>query len=681
LKHTDETFKEWSSMRKTQGDKREGAAELTVSLILIAPFKSFAERFEDTFHEHNARHVSAPYEVYKYDLSTLVASGAEEIKSIDLDCDVVIARGFTAADLAGRNTYIPVVEVAVEATDILDRMVEARRLFPERKIAVVGSSNMVMGVERISALSGIEARAFTCEDRNQIEKIVHYLAHSGFGVVIGGVRTIDYARNMGMEALLLESSREAMWHAITQAKKYAYINRKERERRHSLSTVLNQTNEGIIFLNSEHKIDVFNMAASRILGIQANRALGKRIDQIIPGPQFTGFLSNSKVQKDEIIELGKARLAISKSPVYILGDRIGTVITFQDETHIQHLESRVRVHQHAHGLVARHTFDNILGTSQPIKSAVRMAKQYSQVDSNVIITGQTGTGKEIFAQSIHNHSSRRDGPFVAVNCAALPESLLESELFGYVEGAFTGAAKGGKAGLFELAHRGTIFLDEISEMPPLLQGHLLRVVQEKEIRRLGHDRVIPIDVRIIAAANRDLASLVKSGQFRSDLYYRLHILHLHLPTLDERKTDIPLMVEHWIRWYSRVFGFFDVRVTEEAKQALAGYTWPGNLRQLMGVCEQLVVLHQRGTIAAESVHAVLGGDHVSGINRIAPDPETMVPSETRGYQAQRPQDKEQSEREKILSVLQLCANNRTLAARMLGVSRTTLWRHMQRLEI
>ena len=681
MKHNDDSFEEYTRMSKHERDHREGSSELAVRLILIAPFKSFADRFEATFHEHNARHVSAPYEIYKYDLNTLIAEGAEEIKSIDLDCDVVIARGFTAADLASRNTYIPVVEVAVEATDILDRMVEARRLFPDSKIAVVGSSNMVMGIERISTLSGIEARAFTCEDREEIEKIVHNLARSNYGVVIGGVRTIDYARNMGMEALLLESSREAMWHAITQAKKYAYINRKERERRHSLSTVLNQTNEGIIFLNREHKIDVFNMAASRILGIQSNRALGKRIDQILPSPQFTGFLSNSKVQKDEIIELSKARLAISKSPVYILGDRIGTVITFQDETHIQHLESRVRVHQHAHGHVARHTFDDILGTSQPIRSAVRMAKQYSQVDSNVIITGQTGTGKEIFAQSIHNHSSRRDGPFVAVNCAALPESLLESELFGYVEGAFTGAAKGGKAGLFELAHRGTIFLDEISEMPPLLQGHLLRVVQEKEIRRLGHDRVIPIDVRIIAAANRDLASLVKAGQFRSDLYYRLHILHLHLPTLDERKDDIPLMVEHWVRWYSREFGFYDGRVTEEARHALAAYSWPGNLRQLMGVCEQLVVLHQKDTIDAESVHAVMGGDHGAGMNKIAPDPESIAPSDIRGFKPVLPQDKEHFEREKILSVLQLCANNRTLAARMLGVSRTTLWRHMQKLEI
>ncbi len=223
----------------------------------------------------------------------------------------------------------------------------------------------------------------------------------------------------------------------------------------------------------------------------------------------------------ELQQIGSTSIVTNRVPIVVDGEVMGVVATFQDVEKFQRMEASVRKKLRAKGHVAKFRFEDIIGTSQAIMNAIGTAKLYARVNSTLLLLGESGTGKELFAQSIHNSSERRDNPFVAVNCAALPGSLLESELFGYVEGAFTGARKGGSPGLFEMAHTGTIFLDEISEMQPNLQALLLRVLQEKEVTRIGGDSVIPVDVRIIAATNRDLYAMVEKGLFREDLYYRL----------------------------------------------------------------------------------------------------------------------------------------------------------------
>lgn len=238
------------------------------------------------------------------------------------------------------------------------------------------------------------------------------------------------------------------------------------------------------------------------------------------------------------------------------------------------------------GHIAKHYFDDIIHESEVVKRTIDIAKSYSDVDSNILIIGETGTGKEMYSQSIHNHSSRKNKPFVAINCAALPESLLESELFGYAEGAFTGAMKGGKQGIFELAHQGTLFLDEIGEISPSLQSRLLRVLQEREVMRIGDDKVIPVDVRIIAATNKNLLEMVKNNEFREDLYYRLSVLDLHLPSLREYKDDIPLLVHHFVRSFTKNE---PVQITDEAMERLKQEQWEGNIRQLQNFCELMLV--------------------------------------------------------------------------------------------
>ena len=378
----------------------------------------------------------------------------------------------------------------------------------------------------------------------------------------------------------------------------------------------------------------------------------------------------------ELIRYNETNLAMNIVPIRLKSQRFGTVFTFQDVTQIQEMENKIRKEIYHRGHVAKHTFKDIDGGSKEIAHVIEIAKRFSKVDSNILLLGETGTGKELFAQSIHNFSHRKKGPFVAVNCAALPESLLESELFGYAEGAFTGAAKGGKPGLFELAHKGTIFLDEISEISPKLQGRLLRVLQEREIMRLGHDRVIPVDIRIVSATNKNLHALVKDGNFREDLYYRLDILKIELPPLRERREDIVPLAEHIIAGFCAQFGKANIPLSPAAKVRLQDCQWMGNIRELSNMCERLVVLNQKGTIDEGDVLAVLprmdGGSTSdrAGQARESQETDDEFDEQVRGL-----------EKERIKTVLKKMGNHKIRASKHLGVSRTTLWRRMKELDM
>ncbi|MFY9324558.1 MAG: sigma 54-interacting transcriptional regulator [Syntrophomonadaceae bacterium] len=305
----------------------------------------------------------------------------------------------------------------------------------------------------------------------------------------------------------------------------------------------------------------------------------------------------------------------------------------------------------------------IIGSSPIISELRNTLLEIAASPSSVLITGESGTGKELFAQAIHYCSKRAKGPFIKLNCAAIPESLLESELFGYVEGAFTGARRGGRTGKFELANEGTIFLDEIGDMPLTMQAKLLRVVQEKEIERIGDDRPTAIDVRIISATNKDLSALISQNRFRLDLYYRLNVVNLHIPALRERKEDIPLLTSHFIQELNRKLGRQIRDVDEAAMSLLMQYHWPGNVRELINVLEKTM----------NFCHSpVLRPEHLATYLR----QQTSVPYETSklslktGLLA--------TEYEQIRAALKASRGKRQQAAKILGVSRTTLYRLMKK---
>ncbi len=316
--------------------------------------------------------------------------------------------------------------------------------------------------------------------------------------------------------------------------------------------------------------------------------LGKSLTDVFPELSAIEDVLKTRTNRyNQIMQLKKVVVTANISMLEIENQAVGVICSFQDITKLQNLEKKIRYEMNKKGLVAKFKFNDIIAADSIMKDTMARAVKIGMSDSTAIIYGESGTGKEMMAQSIHNISDRKDEPFVAINCAALTERLLESELFGYEEGSFTGARKGGKPGLFELAHGGTIFLDEINSVSLNLQSKLLRVLEEKEVMRIGSDYVIPLDVRILTAANESLKDKIEDGSFRRDLFYRLNILELHIPPLRQRKKDILPLFKHYLHEFAE-----DGQVPEissEFEEKLVLYSWPGNVRELKNIAKLCVI--------------------------------------------------------------------------------------------
>ncbi len=354
--------------------------------------------------------------------------------------------------------------------------------------------------------------------------------------------------------------------------------------KNQMEIVLDEIDDGVLITDIEHNILYCNKATYKILGLSQEEIKNNNIMKIIPEKSLSEIIHLERFG-NVLVKLKQKNKSfiITKRPIKDYEIEGGYVIILKDITEIENLEKYLRTELVKKGYVTKYTFNSIVGNSKIIKSCIDKAKKIAQNDSTVLIYGETGTGKELFAQSIHNESKRKNNPFVALNCASLPTQLLESELFGYEEGAFTGAKKGGKKGLFELAHNGTIFLDEIGDMPLSIQVKLLRVLQEKEVMRIGGNSIIPVNVRVIAATNKELDLLAKQDQFRKDLYYRLSVFDLELPPLRERKSDIPSLIKDMLD--NMEMG--DKEIDNDLMYILINHTWEGNIRELRNCIEYL----------------------------------------------------------------------------------------------
>ncbi len=368
-----------------------------------------------------------------------------------------------------------------------------------------------------------------------------------------------------------------------------------------LASVLDNAYEGIVVVDEQGIVTMFNQAYSDFLGVPAEEVIGHRVQEVIENTRMhivvqTGQAEIRQVQRIKGHDMVCDRIPIKK------GDRVVAAVgkvLFRDvseldamlqqtrrlQSELEYYKEELKRHQGT-----RYSLENIIGDGQTMLTLKELAQRVAWSNSTIFLRGESGTGKELFAHAIHNASSRVSGPFINVNCAALPENLLESELFGYQEGAFTGARKGGKVGKFELANGGTIFLDEIAEMPTNMQAKLLRALQEKEIERLGGTRPLKIDVRVIAATHRNLEEMVAAGQFREDLFYRLNVITLDIPPLRERREDIPALVAHLVEKLARNLGFGKKKVDPSTMQILKTHRWPGNVRELENVLERALNL-------------------------------------------------------------------------------------------
>jgi PAS domain S-box-containing protein len=566
--------------------------------------------------------------------------------------DVIIARGGTAEAIRKAGLPVSLVEIPYAGFDLIRAVKDAMRY--GSVIGIVAFSSMVLGVECLGPILGITVCIYTINDESEAESQVLQAFADGVDVVVGGVITALFANKHQLPHVLIDTGVESMLQAAQEAKRIAAARQHEQEKSGLFQAMLDYAYEGIISVDHAGDIRLFNPVAERITKVQRADALGKKITAICPEFALEDVLHSAKEELGQFLHVHEIDILCNKVPIIVDGHTVGAVATFQEVSQIQQMEAAVRKRIYASGHVATLSFSDIVGTSKVIEKTVAVAKRYAKTDSAILISGETGTGKEVFAQSIHNQSNRRNGPFVAINCAALPSQILESELFGYVGGAFTGASQKGKIGLFELAHCGTIFLDEVSEIDYATQGKLLRVLQEKKVMRLGSDRVLPVDVRVIAATNKNLKELIQEKKFRPDLYYRLNVLQLRLHPLRERTEDVKALARFFLKKITDG-SKNTIKLSSSAITALSEYAWPGNVRELKNVLERIVAVLDSDIIDGHIVRQVLADDQQEDI---------------RHYLLTQEYDE-------IRKALTIAKGNYSDAAKMLGISRTTLWRKLR----
>lgn len=456
-------------------------------------------------------------------------------------------------------------------------------------------------------------------------------------------------------------------------------NERIRELQETLQTILELSTDGVIAINKKYVITMANQAFASLLNKKVDDLIGRNVYDCYENPQFPLAMETGVPEYGYIMNVNGHDIVANRVPIKKNGKIVGAlgVVAFKNVNDLYALTGKVdrlrdelayykdeldRVYKQ------RFSFEKIIGESPDFIALKEMAKKVAQTNSTVLIRGESGTGKELFAHALHSESLRSRGPFVRVNCAAIPETLLESELFGYAEGAFTGAKKGGQIGKFELAHKGTIFLDEIGDMSPHMQAKLLRVLQEKTIEKLGDNVSKKIDVRVIAATNRNLEELINSKDFRQDLYYRLNVITLKIPPLRERKSDIKPLVKFLIDNYNKQLGQKVSFIEPEVWEIFYKHKWPGNVRELQNVVERAFNVIDGQSITKKHLPLYLQEQMNTGRTRTAV---------SRGL----PHAIMQLEKEAIIEALNLAQGNRNKAAIILNISRASLFNKLKKYNI
>lgn len=464
-----------------------------------------------------------------------------------------------------------------------------------------------------------------------------------------------------------------------------------------IHSAMDAIHDGIVVTDETSRIVYANPAYTRILGVPLEKIVGQKVSDIEPTASLLTVLGTGIpiLQEKTRVETLNMDIVSTITPIFKDGAIKGSVAIFKNVTEAMELS---RALQRMEGLAQYlkeelekskelpHSFDQIIGRNQQFLESLTLAAKAAVSDVNVMIRGENGVGKEVVAKAIHAASKVRNGPMIRVNCSAIPENLLESELFGYEEGAFTGARRGGKIGKFELAHGGTLFLDEVGDMSMMMQAKLLRAIQEKEIERVGGTKSIRVNVRIIAATNKNLETMIRDGSFREDLYYRLNVIPVFLPPLRERKDDLLLLIEHFLSQHKEKTGK-SYMISQEVLEVFYAHDWPGNIRELQNAIEYGTVMGSGEVISRQHLPAyfsavtrkstVTSGKNNDAATGSSDEPEMVTPEQV-------PNLKErvaQVERETILLALKAANQNKSKAMELLGISRKSFYRKLKELNI
>jgi len=644
-----------------------------IHLLFVVPYPELMEQVKEVVANHPEREkVNADVQALRVDEIPDIPAGTY---------DAIIARGYTAQKtLTKYSETTPTIRVHISGYDIIRSVYECREKYHPKKIAICGLDESLSEAASVCKILGVEANVYAPVRNQDLPQVLNKAIEDGCDALVSGYSANLLAGKMGLNSVVIQTGAAALSQAMNEAIYTVERIRHERVISQMYKTIIYSSDAGLLYVDREGIIRVRNHVARQMNGNVS--IMGKPLKMVISWlePLFCSVMKNGKVETRLIsIPGSKITVSVKCSPVIANNELSGVVFNLTDVTQIQELESQIRRKLSERGLKARYTFDQIIHKSKEIDRVIQLAGRYAASDSNVIIIGETGTGKELFAQSIHNASKRKNGPFVAVNCAALPENLLESELFGYVEGAFTGTSKGGKMGLFEQAHGGTLFLDEVGEISMAIQTKLLRVLQERQVRRIGDNKVINVDVRIISATNKSIRKMADVGQFRRDLVYRLDVLRLFLPPLREREADVELLFVNQLQGMAKRNGQLPVKIEAGVFPLLCQYPFFGNIRELRNIAERVFVLHEGDIINAYDVHEAL---YPADLDM---DPSFAISTGTGLAELTETQEQNSEnflgEEERLRQALKISGGNKGKAAKLLGIDRSTLWRRMKKYEI
>jgi len=518
-------------------------------------------------------------------INSLLEEALPFLREIEGVADIVLA-GASTRKMHSKHLKIPIISFSPTFPDLV-RAIKEAQAFDYRIAVCLSRDDHDFDLSLLSKVMNVSFLPFYCDTSKEYVNACKVSKKKGYKVMIGGSFTVETAEKIGLKGILLYKGMDMIRTAVKNALEICKIQHEGIRRVSQLTAVVNHFTEGLLLTDEKGQIILDNPPAQIRLGLK--KLQGLRVTDLFESKIAEKVLR----QGNKILNvIENKNLVVNYIPVRSAEGIHGLVCTFTKVDEIQDAEFTVRKKLHDRGFEAKYTLDDIVGESQAIRSCKEKATLFAAAEGPVLITGESGTGKELFAHSIHRLSNQCEGPFVAINCATLPSELLESELFGYERGAFTGAHVAGKKGLIELAHKGTLFLDEITSLTYPLQAKLLRLLSEHEILKLGSDRIVPVEIRILAATNVDIESCVADHRFREDLYYRLSAFRLHIPPLRERPEDLVPLFSHFVcRIRTEIIGSL-IEKKQMIRSILANQPFKGNVRELENIAKRFCLLFQ-----------------------------------------------------------------------------------------
>ncbi len=599
--------------------------------------------------------------IYKFIVSKPCEKLIEEIEEITSKKTIfgILTRGSLAQYLYLHDVKVPIFQLEYDLTNILDLLGACGK----RGFKRIGMVEIGYRAEKDSKTARLKSEMtqgdFYCIyyklfDNKNLRSTILELKEKQVDCILGDVEPIGIAEEYGIPNIIFQIDNNCYRNTIVKALFATTSSIMEKSKSKFIEDITNLVTEAIIIMEEGGKIRDYNQTASKMFFDDTewdsiSGLLQMEVDDVLNLP------ANS------VVTIEEKKCVVNLIPVIIDEVQLYAVM-LNNVSYIENMELSIRVQNKEKGLSAKRRFNDMIYQDEKMVQLVETAKKYAKSSATIMICGATGAGKEVLASSIHNESLRASGPFVAINCATFTESLIESELFGYEKGTFTGALSSGKKGHFELAHKGTLFLDEVAELPFSMQAKLLRVLQEKEIRRIGGEKIIPVDVRVIVATNKTLCKLVEKGDFREDLYYRLSVLELVIPPLEERPKDIIPLFKEFVRDVAERENKSIYWKDDTIFHDLLLYNWPGNVRELRNFAERIVLLAESYKLSKDFIHSMMQQKYQTG-----PRKEFSMPITN---------DFKTVESSYIRYLLNYFNNDKEKLCQYLGISRTTLWRKL-----